>query len=257
MALTIPVIELDAVDSTNAEALRRARKGERGPVWIVAQSQTAGRGRQGRGWTSERGNLYSTLLLSNPAPRERVAELSLVAGLAVSDALLRLAPGLANAISLKWPNDVLLDGGKVAGILIEGESGICDLVVAAGIGINCSHHPEQTRLPATDLAAQGVDAESGRVFDALSMSVAERLAQWSRGQGFASIRADWLDRAAGLGQDIVARLGDREFRGRFETLDDAGRLILLLPDGQKQIIGAGEIFPLPPQNSPPAIGFGA
>lgn len=233
----------DTIGSTNEDALTRARLGERGPLWIIARCQTAGRGRRGRPWVSERGNLHATLLVTDPAPPEYAAALSFVAALAVHDAIVEVAPGLK--LALKWPNDVLLDGAKVAGILIEGESaGRRPLAVALGIGVNCAHHPADTPLPATDLAAAGLVAPPEKLFRALSRTMLARLTQWDRGGGFAAIRADWLKQAAGIGEDIRVLLAERTLEGRFEALDEAGRLILRLPGGTTTMITAGEVFPL-------------
>jgi BirA family biotin operon repressor/biotin-[acetyl-CoA-carboxylase] ligase len=146
------LIALDSIDSTNAEALRLAAGGERSPLWVTARSQTAGRGRRGRAWVSEPGNLYASLLLTDPAPPEHRPELSLVAALAVHDAVAGRIPGLAVRVALKWPNDLLIDRNKFAGILVEGEAA----AVAVGIGVNCTHHPAHTDFPATDLATAGV-----------------------------------------------------------------------------------------------------
>src|SRR3974390_3115925 len=163
----VALIACDIVGSTNEEALRRARAGEAGPLWITARTQTAGRGRRGRAWVSEPGNLFATLLLTDPAPPESTPQLSFVAALAVPDALVALAPALAARLALKWPNDVLCDGAKVAGILIEAE-GTRPLVVAVGIGVNCRHHPAGTDHPATDLPAAGVALTPEALFEQLS-----------------------------------------------------------------------------------------
>jgi BirA family transcriptional regulator, biotin operon repressor / biotin---[acetyl-CoA-carboxylase] ligase len=240
------VIHLDSVDSTNAEALRRARGGERGPLWIVAATQTAGRGRRGRAWASPLGNLHASLLLVDPAPAAVAPQLAFVAGLAVHDASAAVAPSLADALALKWPNDLLCRGAKIAGILIEGESkpGANAVAAVIGIGANCRHHPDAAEQPATDFAAQGAMVEPSALFDTLYQSMAARLAEWDRGARFAAIRSDWLTRAAGLGQGMRARLSDREVSAIFEALDEAGRLILRLADGQREVITAGEVFPV-------------
>jgi BirA family biotin operon repressor/biotin-[acetyl-CoA-carboxylase] ligase len=239
-----PIIRLDAVDSTNAEALRRARAGERGPLWVVAGSQSAGRGRRGRAWVSPPGNLYASLLLVDPAPAAVAPQLAFVAGLAVHDACAALAPGLADGLALKWPNDLLCRGAKIAGILIEGEGGPIANPVVIGIGVNCRHHPEAVEHPATDFAAQGPAVEAAALLDSLRRTMAARLAEWDRGAGFAAIRSAWLDRAAGLGQAIRARLPDREVTGVFEALDEAGRLVLRRADERREVITAGEVFPV-------------
>lgn len=240
----------DTLGSTNAEALARARAGARGPVWLVAQRQTAGRGRRGRAWASAPGNLYATLLTTDPSPARRAAELSFVAALAVHDAIVEIAPDLASArdlaprLALKWPNDVLVDGAKVAGILIEGESGP-PLAVAVGIGVNCAHHPAAVEFPATDLAAAGVSIMPDRLLCVLSRTMLGRIGQWAGGEGFASIRADWLDRATGLGGPVRVAIGDAALEGRFDRLDAAGHLVLGLPDGTTRTIAAGDVFPVP------------
>lgn len=223
-----------AVGSTNAEALALARSGERGPVWVTAETQTAGRGRRGKVWISEPGNLYATLLLTDPSPLERAPQLSFVAALAASDAIAQITEGV---VALKWPNDVLLDGAKVAGILLEGEGA----AVAIGIGVNCAHHPAGTAVPATHLAAKGKGCDPESMLMLLADAMMARLAQWDRGGNFAAIRADWLQRAAGVGGDIHVRLPDRELIGRFDGLDEHGRL-LLSRDGKRETITAGEVF---------------
>jgi BirA family biotin operon repressor/biotin-[acetyl-CoA-carboxylase] ligase len=238
------LLKHETVASTNAEALALGRGGERGPLWIMARQQSAGRGRRGHTWVSPPGNLYTTLLLHDPAPAELAPELSFVTALALHDAIGERAPKLRSELKLKWPNDLLLGGAKVAGILIESERVDDKLTVVIGIGVNCQHHPADTPYPATDLAVAGADISIESVFWALSGTMVERLAQWHRGTGFAAIRADWVARAAGIGGDMRVRLPDRELLGRGEALDEHGRLLLRLPDGSVQVIAAGEVFPL-------------
>lgn len=238
MAAGVRLIAHDTLDSTNAEALRMARDGECGPLWIVAKRQTAGRGRRGRTWVSEPGNLYASLILTDPAPPERFPDLSFVAALALHDAISGRIPGLPNRLVLKWPNDLLIDRNKFAGILVEGER----TSVAIGIGVNCVHHPGGTDYPATDLATAGVRTSPESLFAPLSAAMVARLAQWNRGAGFAAIRADWLSRAAGVGKPIRVKSGDRELAGQFETIDETGRLVLRLPDGTMQTVAAGDVF---------------
>jgi BirA family biotin operon repressor/biotin-[acetyl-CoA-carboxylase] ligase len=232
-------VALDEIDSTNAEALRLARSGERGPVWITAKTQSAGRGRGGKAWASPAGNLYATLLLSEPATPAIAPQLAFVAGLAVRDAIVAVAPERARDLRFKWPNDVLLDGKKLAGVLIEAEN-VPVFASAIGIGVNCVSHPVETSYPATDL--QG-EASADAVFEALAASMRKRLLQWDEGRGFATIRADWLPNAAGLGEPMKVRLPDRELSGRFDGLDESGRL-LLEAEGKSQTVAAGEVFAL-------------
>src|SRR5262249_47085632 len=188
-ALGARLVSLDTVGSTNAEALARARAGERGALWITARRQTAGRGRRGRVWVSEPGNLYASLLLSDPAPPQRAAELSLVAALALHDALAERAAILGPRLKLKWPNDVLCDGAKLAGILVEGESVPGRALVAViGIGVNCAHHPADAAYPATSLAVAGALVTPESLVQALMPAMTARLAEWNRGEDFAAIR---------------------------------------------------------------------
>ena len=231
--------------STNAAALDRALEHEGGtqPLWIVAREQTEGRGRRGNGWISPPGNLYATLLLIEPAPRH-APELSFVAALAVHDAIRDRAPMLADRLALKWPNDVLCDAKKLAGILLEGRMLGEKIAVAIGIGVNCLHHPSLTTRPATDLTVAGAHVSAEELFTALSATMLLRLAQWRSGAGFAAVRADWIARAVGVGETMRVRLPDRELFGRGEGLDASGCLLLRLADGSLQTIAAGEVFPL-------------
>ncbi len=235
-------IAYETLGSTNAEALARARAGERGPLWITAAVQSAGRGRRGSAWVSTPGNLFATLLLTEPSRPDVASQLSFVAALALHDALAECAPHLGPLLKLKWPNDLLLGGAKLAGILIEAESDPAFSVVI-GIGVNCAAHPGNTPYPATDLSAAGALVAPRQVLVALARAFDSRLAQWQRGQAFAGVRADWLKRAAGLGQDIRVRLPERELSGRFQGLDDNGRLLLLAENGVTTVT-AGEVFDL-------------
>jgi BirA family biotin operon repressor/biotin-[acetyl-CoA-carboxylase] ligase len=240
-AAGVRLLAYDEIDSTNAEALRLLRAGERGPLWIAAERQSAGRGRRGRRWVSVPGNLHASLLLTDPGPAEHWPQLSFVAALAVHDAVVELAPEIRPMLELKWPNDLLLSGAKVAGILIEGEGREEEGAVAIGIGINCTAHPAEAAYPATDLAAGGASVTADALLAALSVKMSGRLAQWNSGNGFATIRADWLARAAGIGETIRVGLADRELAGRFEGLDDAGGLVLVAPDGGKTVVAAGDV----------------
>ncbi|HTV38692.1 MAG TPA: biotin--[acetyl-CoA-carboxylase] ligase [Xanthobacteraceae bacterium] len=256
----------ETLDSTNAQALRLAfdRSASTEPLWITARQQTAGRGRRGNVWVSPEGNLYATLLLADPAAPRHCPQLSFVAALAVHDALVQCAPALRGRLALKWPNDLLCADAKVAGILLESHhlagKPLADrlladrLAVAIGIGINCRHHPEQTAYPATDLAAAGVEVSPDDAFSALCGTMMRRLMQWRRGEGFSTIRSDWLDRATGIGRDMLVRLPDRELHGRWETLDEHGQLLLRLADGSLETIAAGDVFPLDgPAPAAPAL----
>jgi BirA family biotin operon repressor/biotin-[acetyl-CoA-carboxylase] ligase len=230
----------ETLGSTNAEALVLARSGERGPLWISARTQSAGRGRRGSHWVSPAGNLHATLLLSQPSPPAVAPQLSFVAALAVHDAIAACAPQLGPDLKVKWPNDLLVAKSKVAGILIEGDSEPAFAVVI-GIGVNCAFHPENTDYPAADLAGLGALVVPDALLQELARAMRKRLEQWKGGLGFSATRTDWLRRAAGLGETLHVRLPEGELSGRFQGLDDAGRL-LLDQAGRVTPVTAGEVF---------------
>ena len=232
--------EFDEIDSTNEEARRLALAGERGPLWITAARQSAGRGRRGRAWVSPAGNLSATLLLAPGRPANECAQLSFAAALAASDAVMSFG---ADA-RVKWPNDVLANGAKIAGILLESASqgGADPAWLAVGIGINLKHHPSDTEFPATSLAAAGLaPAEPREGLLRLAASFAKWYDIW-RADGFAPIRDAWLARAAGLGTRIRARLTNGETMGVFEGIDANGALLLRETQDRVRTIAAGEVF---------------
>jgi len=234
--------EFDEIDSTNEEARRLASAGARGPIWISAGRQTAGRGRRGRVWESPAGNLAATLLIAPGKPASECAQLSFAAAIAACDAVASFAPAAETRV--KWPNDVLADGKKIAGILLESVSGAAGRPawLAIGVGINLAHFPPETEFPATSLAALGTPAPSP--YDALTQ-LAAHFAKWYEfwtAQGFAPIHDAWLARAAGLGVRIRARLSHEETSGVFEGIDQTGALILREGHGRTRLISAGEVF---------------
>ncbi|RMD87888.1 MAG: biotin--[acetyl-CoA-carboxylase] ligase [Alphaproteobacteria bacterium] len=225
------------LDSTNAEARRRAEAGERGPLWIRADRQTAGRGRRGRRWVSEAGNLHATLLFSPAGAVRDRAQLSFVAVLAAHAALARLVDA-PRRLRCKWPNDLLVDGRKLAGILLEGETDW----LAIGFGINLAHHPEGLEQPATSLsAAFGVTVNPETVLDALAAAFDTIHGRWLAA-GFAPIRAAWTERAAGLGEPVAVRVGREAIRGILRGLDEDGALRIERPDGTCRRIAAGDVI---------------
>jgi len=264
VAAGVWLIALDETTSTNERALAKAHM--RGPLWVTALTQTRGRGRQGREWISPPGNLYASLGIVEPAPIDRAPELAFVSALAVRDAMVAEVPALAPQLTFKWPNDLLLADRKCAGILIEGEARldregeITGFTVVVGIGVNCVSHPPtapslpdgvlQSPLnfigtvayPATDLHAHGADVSAERLFTRLSATMCQRIAQWDRGAGLAGVLADWRRHARGIGEAITVRDFGRERVGRFAGLDEAGRLLLALPDGTTEKIAAGDVF---------------
>ena len=230
----------DEIDSTNAEARRRAAAGESGPLWIMAARQSAGRGRRGRVWISPPGNLAATLLLRPGRPSAECAQLSFVAAIASAD----MIAAHTGDVTVKWPNDVLAGGRKIAGILLEAETaqGMATPWLAIGIGVNLAHFPPGTEFPATSLAALGARAPRPRdALDALAVNFAKWYDVW-RADGFAPIRDAWLARAGGLGARIRARLQNEEASGVFEGLDETGALLLNQGHGRVRAIAAGEIF---------------
>ncbi len=224
------------LDSTNEEARRLALTGEEGPLWIMAGRQTKGRGRRGRAWHTDEGNLAGTLLLRPDAPQALTGQLSFAAALAVAEMAAQLAPDAA--VTVKWPNDVLADGKKLAGILLESGGNW----LAIGIGVNLASHPEGTDFPATSLAGLGVAVPTAE--EALTL-LAARFAHWYGAwmrDGFETLRSAWLARAKGVGAPIRARLASRETReGVFEGIDASGAL-LLNEGGRVRAIAAGEVF---------------
>jgi len=240
------VASFDEIDSTNEEARRRAATGERGPLWIWARRQTAGRGRRGRAWESPEGNLSTTLLTAPGVAAPEAARLSFVAALAVHD--LVAAYATKAPVRVKWPNDVLIDGKKVAGILLEssGSEGVDVLPwLAVGIGVNLAHAPADAAYPATFLGAHGRAPSPEEALAELAEAWETRFRVW-RVSGFAAIREAWLAVAAGLGTQIEVRLPVETLHGRFETLMPDGALSLLLPSGARRAVTAGEVFFAPP-----------
>jgi BirA family biotin operon repressor/biotin-[acetyl-CoA-carboxylase] ligase len=229
----------DKLDSTNSLALTRARAGERGPLWVVTGLQTGGRGRRGREWTGAQGNYAGSLLTTLDVAPAVAATLGFVAGLALDEAIRLCAPGAD--VALKWPNDVLLDGGKLAGILLEAERAAGGLAVVVGIGVNLASAPQGLPYPATCLAARGFIVHPERMLLALSDAWISFERLWNGGRGMPQIRELWLAKAAGRGAEVSVSVGDRVVEGIFETLDDSGRLILRRADGGDVAIAAGEV----------------
>lgn len=221
----VRLLALDSVDSTNEEARRLIESGERGPLWIVAARQTKGRGRLGREWVSPSGNFYGSFVHSDFSDVSVAPQLGFVTGVAVIRAL-REAAGPLN-FQLKWPNDMLFDRAKLGGILLECVGGGPAPIAVIGVGLNVANAPGDTPYPATALSALGSNAPTRETFFAhFSDTLAETLDLWSRGEGFAEIRAEWLRYASGLGETIRVALANQTLEGRFDSIDAAGRLVL-------------------------------
>lgn len=236
--------QVPSIGSTNATLIERAGRGETGPLWLVADRQESGRGRNARSWSSPEGNLYASLLITDPAPPANVAQLSFVLSLALRDAVLAAA-GLAQSgiLALKWPNDLMAEGRKTAGLLLEGGQAQGRAFVVAGFGVNIVSHPDGTTHPATDLTAVGFRLDRDGLFSALSDAVATRLEAWARGENFDAIRADWLATAHGLGRPLRVNTVAETFEGTFDSIDPSGRLVVTTPAGSR-LVSAGDVFVL-------------
>lgn len=248
----------ETIGSTNTEAMERARAGDPGDLWVVARAQTAGRGRRGRAWETPTGNLAASLLKIVDLDPLTAATLGFVAGLSLDEALRRVAPTLdarvlldgadgvgpseRDRLALKWPNDVLLGGAKLSGIMLEREDlggGRTALVI--GIGVNVAYAPDGLPYPATSLREAGLSVTADDVFAALAEAWTGIEGMWDGGRGFKDVRRAWLARAAGLGGRVAVRVGSEVVEGTFETLDDEGRLVVRAGDGTVKRITAGEV----------------
>jgi len=235
----------DTLDSTSAEARRRAGGAGRGeavagPHWFVALRQTAGYGRRGRPWTQAEGDFAGSLLFAPAAPRERFGELSFAAALAVYDALAPLVS--KGAMRIKWPNDILIDGAKISGLLLEMIETQAGPALILGIGVNVVSAPADAPYPATRLidhaaAAPPSPREIARRLDAAFWVHYDR---WLA-EGFAPLRAAWVDRAAGIGGSLTVRMPNETLEGVFADLDEAGRLVLHM-ETETRTISAGDVF---------------
>lgn len=232
--LTIRVV--GETGSTNADLLAAADVGSPEGLWLRAERQIAGRGRTGRNWSDGAGNLFASTIVrlrpGDPSP----PTLTLVAAVALAEAVQRVAPGLA---SIKWPNDLLIDGAKLSGILLERGSGNA---VVIGFGVNLASHPTLPDRATTSLAAQGVVVLPDRLLDDLRASFARWLVVW-RGRGIPDVRDAWEAFAHPVGTVLRIRLAaGQELTGRFAGLDVSGALRLRLTGGEEMLIHAGDVM---------------
>ncbi|MFL6861495.1 MAG: biotin--[acetyl-CoA-carboxylase] ligase [Allosphingosinicella sp.] len=218
--------------STNDDLAALARAGAPEGSWLRADLQTGGKGRQGRAWVSPPGNLHASTLVRLRPGDPPAPSLALVGAVALHEAVKAFAPD--SPVQIKWPNDLIAGGAKLAGILLEREGE----AVIAGFGVNLAHHPADTPRPATSLAAlAGAAPEPAAFLDPLADAFARWLARW-RGEGIAPIRAAWLAAAHPIGSALSTSEGE----GLFEGLDETGALRLRLADGTTRIIHAGDVF---------------
>ena len=231
---------LPAVGSTNDVVRERALAGAPEGLVVRADEQLAGRGRHGRVWTSPPGNLYVSMLFRPSRPLNEAATLSLVAGLSLADAIAKAAgPGLE--FRLKWPNDLLAGGAKIAGILLENVAADPgEPAIVAGLGVNVAVCPEGLPYAATTLRALGLEITPEALLERLLAQLAPDYALWQAG-GFAALRCRWLARAQGLGQPAGVRVGEGTISGRFVDVDEAGHLVLEGEAGRRRL-NAGELF---------------
>jgi|TARA_R100000149_G_scaffold66470_1_gene45887 BirA family biotin operon repressor/biotin-[acetyl-CoA-carboxylase] ligase len=239
------LLVLDDIDSTNAEARRQAEAGNSGPIWIAARRQSSGRGRRGRAWSSQIGNLAATYLCVTHAPPTEAAQTSFIAALAVADLLHRYVPPAC--VTIKWPNDVMIEGMKASGILVEsGPAPAGGLWLAVGIGVNLASAPQDVERPATAAAAHlAAGVSRAPTLDEALPVLAEAFGAWTKRRealGFEVIRDAWTRRAHGLNAPAVARLGHETVEGVAEGLADDGALRLRLADGSLRLISAGDVF---------------
>jgi BirA family biotin operon repressor/biotin-[acetyl-CoA-carboxylase] ligase len=245
------LVAFDQVGSTNTEAVAHARGGDRGSIWFVTTEQTAGKGRRQRAWIAPRGNLASSVLEVIDVAPATAATLGFAAGLSIASALrqvsieanMRRAGSDPLKFLLKWPNDVLVEKQKLVGISLEAEAIAGNrLAIVVGIGTNVVAAPEGTPTPAVSLAALGVHVSAEELFSALSDTWVEFRGIWDNGRGFGEIRRLWLERAAGLGEPVAIQTGNATVKGTFDTIDEAGCLIVRTVDGKHLPIAAGEVY---------------
>jgi BirA family biotin operon repressor/biotin-[acetyl-CoA-carboxylase] ligase len=234
-------VVLDEVGSTNVEAFARAARGERGPLWIVARRQTAGRGRSGRVWASDPGNLYASLLIELACPPTTAPQLSLLAGVATVEAIAEAGAGSLHGLRLKWPNDVLIRQAKVAGILAESLADPARVVAVVGIGINLAWHPAGLGRAATHLSEQGVRITPDQMLGALDAAMQRWLLAWDVGRGFAHVREAWLEHAGPIGEHCTANTGTERIAGAFLGIDQSGALLLRDDEGRQRIVTFGDV----------------
>ena len=228
------LVALDTVGSTNDEAAQLADSGAPEGTVVWSREQTGGRGRRGRVWASPVGNLYTSTILRPDCPAQRAAELGFAAALAVAD----IVPA-GREVRVKWPNDVLVDGGKIAGILLESAIGQTGQVqhVVAGIGVNVGFAPQ---LPEMRYPGSALGGSIEAALEKLAAALAARLAEWRR-EGFETVRAAWLAKAGPLGAEVDVKLGEGLVRGRFAGLDREGALLLDTATGPRKIV-SGELL---------------
>ncbi len=240
----IRVVALEETGSTNADAMARALAGEALPFWLIADRQTAGKGRSGRSWISEPGNFQASLAVKVHCAAGQAAQLSLVAGVAVIGAIKTLAPqhGCDN-LYLKWPNDLLVNNAKCGGILIETASDRTDggMIAVIGIGLNLVSHPEIQGRRVAHLGGDVPSATQCTYLMAIAAAMLSALEIWNDGAGFAQIVARWLAAATPVGTEVAIHTGAARIEGTFAGLADDGALLLRDKSGRIQRFTFGDV----------------
>ncbi len=235
------LLSYDEVDSTNDEARRLANGGAAHGAVIWAKQQTAGRGRMGREWVSEEGNLYVTVLLRPSAPLEALPQLSFVASLAVLESLTQIVEN-GEDLKLKWPNDILLAGRKIGGVLLESFEASGKQWVSVGVGINVEHYPDNVMFPATCLTEAGVQIVSAKIV--LSRFIYHFIQLYDAwcDQGFAEVGKEWMYHAWRIGETVEIDASHTEYKGTFDGIDEQGRMLMTTADGTQETISAGDML---------------
>ncbi|MEL6291233.1 MAG: biotin--[acetyl-CoA-carboxylase] ligase [Pseudomonadota bacterium] len=253
-----PIIWHGELASTNSHAMALAARGEAGPVWIAARRQTAGRGRSGRSWEVDEGNLAASLIFTPSAPPSDLAQLSFVAGVAAFDAIADVmsnrdgetsANQLKSGMQLKWPNDILIDGAKVAGLLVETTMVGREMRAIIGVGINVVSAPVLTDRETTALQVlvpasaqtKGAPISAEIVLDKLSRHIARELETWANGDGFSKVREAWLARGLPIGAAMRVHTGNAQRSGTFAGLDADGALLIREPTGSVLRLTHGDV----------------
>jgi BirA family biotin operon repressor/biotin-[acetyl-CoA-carboxylase] ligase len=241
VAQPVRSLVLDQVGSANREALALAACGEKGPLWVMARRQTAGRGRGDRQWASMPGNFHASLLAELACPPALVPQVALLAGVATVDAIRQAARGGPAGLRLKWPNDVLIQQAKCAGILAETLTGPRAVVAVIGVGINLAWHPADLHRAATHLAEHGARVTPEAMLGHLAEAVQHWLAAWNCGADFATIRRAWLERAGPTGEPCSVDTGSERIVGAFVDLDPQGGLVMRECEGRLRTVTFGDV----------------
>ncbi len=236
------LLHLAEVDSTNAEAMRRMLAGASGPLWVIADRQSAGRGRSGRAWASAPGNLFASLLVDTHCPPAKAGQLSLVAGVAAVEAIGKM--GSVSDVRLKWPNDILIGQAKAGGILVESSTrpGRPGVTAVVGVGLNLASAPDDLGPAATFLAAHGLSLSPREALCFLAHTMNDWIRIWDDGEGFAQVREAWLERAGPKGEALTVNAAGGPVSGTFAGLDDTGALLLDDADGRQLSFAFGDVM---------------